>query len=81
MKKSKLFSVNYRDFFKGALVAVGTSVFATVATLFQTGQIFKKEGLLIIGTAFGSSFFGYVGKNFFTNSKDEFATKEVLPQP
>jgi hypothetical protein len=81
MKKAKLFSINYRDFFKGAIVAVGTALFATLAMLLQTGQIFKKEGLLIILTATGSAFCGYVGKNFFTNSKDEFATPETLPQP
>ena len=77
MRKSKLFSVTYRDFFKGALVAVGTALFATIGTLFQTGTLFKKESLTIIGYSAGSAFFGYVGKNFFTNSRDQFATPEV----
>jgi hypothetical protein len=80
MKKSKLFSINYRDLFKGLLTTVGTTIFTTIATVVTAGQLFKKEGWTIIGMAAGGSFFGYLGKNFFTNSKDEFATKETLPQ-
>ena len=77
MKKSKLFSLNQRDFYKGLLTSVGTALFGTLAMLCKTGTLFKKESLPIIGYAAGSAFFGYVGKNFFTNSKDQFAQPEV----
>lgn len=81
MKKTKLFSINYRDFFKGAILAVITAGITFLANELQIGSsidvtLFKRMGIAAV-----IALLSYLAKNFFTNSKDEFATKEILPQP
>ncbi len=79
--KSKLFSINYRDLFKGAIIAVITAVLTFIIDSLQSGvqidvSLFKKMGI-----AAAIAFFSYLLKNLFTNSQDEFATTEPLKQP
>ena len=82
--KANFLNLNLQDFLKGLIVAVLTAVFATITTLLQTGELFKKESLPVIGVAALTAFIAYVTKNLFTNSQNQFAvteenaTKEVV---
>lgn len=82
--KANFLNLNWNDFAKGLIVAVLTAVFATITTLLQTGTLFKKESLPVIGVAALTAFIAYVTKNLFTNSQNQFAvtegnaTKEVV---
>jgi len=82
--KSNFLNLNLNDFLKGCVVAVLTAVFATLTTLLQTGTLFDKASLPIIGAAALTAFLGYITKNLFTNSQNQLfvseknATKEVV---
>jgi hypothetical protein len=67
--KSNFGTLNWNDFGKGCIVAVLTAVFTTVLSLLQTGTLFAKASLPIIGTAALTAFLGYITKNLFTNSQ------------
>lgn len=74
--RSKFFALNWRDFLKGLIVAVLTAVFAVVAGLIQTGELFSKESLPVIGVAALTALLAYLSKNLFTNSSGEILTGE-----
>lgn len=74
--KSNFLNLNWGDALKGLIVAVLTSVFATVTTLIQTGKLFDKTSLPIIATAALTGFLGYLSKQFLTNSEGKFLTTE-----
>ena len=82
--KANFLNLNWNDFGKGAVVAVLTAVFATLTTLLQTGELFNKSSLPVIGTAAFTAFIAYLSKNLFTNSQNQLlvteknATKEVV---
>jgi uncharacterized integral membrane protein len=74
--KANFLQLNWQDFAKGLIVAVLTAVFAVITTLLQTGELFKKESLPVIGVAALTAFVGYITKNLFTNSQNQFAVTE-----
>ena len=74
--KSNFFNLNTKDFLKGATVAVITAVLAALTTLLQTGVLFDKSSLPVIGTAALTAFIAYITKNLFTNSVGEMFTTE-----
>jgi len=81
MTKANFLSLNLRDLLKGAIVAVLTAVFATLTALLETGKLFEKASLPLIGAAALTAFLGYLTKNLFTNSQGEILTteKKVIP--
>lgn len=72
--KSKFLSLNTKDFLKGLVVSVLTSVLTIVYTSLQTGSLtfdWKYIGTTAITTAIA-----YIVKNYLTNSQDEILKKE-----
>jgi uncharacterized membrane protein YvlD (DUF360 family) len=74
--KSKLFSLHVRDFVKGLILAVITGVITFLTNELQIGSTIDSNLFRRIGVAAIIAFLSYILKNYFTNSKDEFATKE-----
>ena len=79
--KSNFLNLNWADFGKGAVVAVLTAVFTTLLSLLQTGTLFAKASLPIIGTAALTAFLGYLSKQFLTNSQGQLMTTEKNATP
>ena len=79
--KADFLNLNWKDFGKGAIVAVLTAVLATLTTLLQTGVLFDKASLPVIGTAALSAFIAYIAKNLFTNSQNQFLVTEKNATP
>lgn len=79
--KANFLNLNLQDFIKGAIVAVLTAVLATLTTLLQTGKLFDKTSLPIIGTAALTAFFAYLAKNLFTNSQGQILVPESKATP
>jgi hypothetical protein len=79
--KANFLNLNWYDFGKGAVVAVLTAVLATLTTLLQTGKLFDKASLPVIGTAALTAFIAYLGKNLFTNSQGQLLTTEKNATP
>ena len=79
--KANFFALNWNDFLKGAIVAVLTAVLATLTTLLQTGVLFDKGSLPVIGTAALTAFIAYLAKNLLTNSQGQFAVTEKNATP
>lgn len=74
MKKTSFLSLGLRDFLKGLVMAVLGAVFGIVQGSVEASQfVFNWNDIwhaAVIATV------AYLAKNFFTNSKDEFLTKE-----
>jgi hypothetical protein len=64
---SKLFNINYADFSKGMIMAVGGAVFTVVENSIEAG-IFTLDWTNIWHIAVGALVL-YLGKNFFTPGK------------
>ena len=80
MKLTKLFNINFTDLFKGAITAVISALLMTVYTMLNSGTMnfawaFWKPSIL---AAFAAGI-GYIIKNFFSNSKGQFAQAEPKP--
>jgi hypothetical protein len=76
VKKSKFGSLNFKDYFRGFLMAIGTSMLISLATIFNSGKIptwNEMVAILLSGLATGIV---YLVKNFFTNSNDNFFKSE-----
>ena len=75
--KSKLFSLNSKDWIKGFAVAVITAILTGALQLFQTGPV---EWTFVFWqpTVYGGITAGiaYLLKNVFTNSEDQLLKKE-----
>lgn len=63
---SPQFSLKARDFVIGAGIAVGTAIFAAIASWFDKGDPWNWS---IIFKAAGAAFMTYIGKNFFDKPK------------
>lgn len=66
---SKFLSLNKRDYIKGLVVAVMSSVSAFIATSIGSGGV--EVNVKVVGWCALSSALGYIGKNLVTNSKGE----------
>jgi len=64
MKQSNFLSLNWRDLFKGFLMAVLTPVFTTLYTSFEA-SVFTLNWHIIGVSALGGAM-AYLSKNFFT---------------
>lgn len=70
MEQSNLFSLNWRDFFNGLIMAILTPVVYIVQASLDAGTItFNWTG---IGIAALSGAVAYIVKNFFTPKKKEY---------
>jgi phosphatidylglycerophosphate synthase len=78
--KSTLGSLGWKDVVKGFIMIVIGFILAGVETAIQQGTITFTwhffQPLVYTGVASGIA---YLLKNFFTNSQDQFATKEPVP--
>ena len=63
---SNRFSLIWNDFLKGAVVAAITAIIAALYTSFSTTPFALHWQA--IGIAAGTAFFGYLTKNFFSNT-------------
>lgn len=81
--KSTLYSVNWKDSFKGLIIAIGTPVFTLLQQLIPTWTPFLSDHLGktggIIAQAALAAFVTYIIKNFFTDNTTE-AIKILAPQ-
>lgn len=75
MKSSNFLSLNAKDFAKGLIMAVIGAVWGIVEPLINSGSI--AFDWANIGKYALIAAIGYLFKNFLTNSKDQFAKKEV----
>jgi hypothetical protein len=74
MKQSSFLSLNTKDFIKGLLLAVLTTVITIVYNSLQAGDLtfdWKSIGTTALTTALA-----YIMKNLLTNSNDQFLGKE-----
>lgn len=63
--KSSMFTLNWNDFFKGAILAVVVPILVTIQTSLAAGNVifdWKAIGISALAT-----FIAYLLKNFFTN--------------
>jgi hypothetical protein len=72
--KSSFLSLGTKDFIKGLVVAVLTSVITIVYTSLQVGSL-EFDWKLIASTGLSSAL-AYILKNLVTNSEDEIMKKE-----
>lgn len=78
--KSKLFSLNAKDFFKGLFLAIITAVVTFLTNELQIGSSVDITLLKRIGITAVIAFLSYLTKQFVTNSKDQIFTSEP-PKP
>lgn len=72
---SPFLTLNLKDFLKGLLVAVLTAVVTIIYNTVQASSLaFDWKA---IGTVALASAIGYIVKNLFTNSNNEFFKKEI----
>lgn len=77
--KSRFMTLNARDFIKAIIMAFISGILTGIYKLLQSGTIFSWTSLKLIAISGVSAVIAYLIKNFFTNSKDEFMTKESAP--
>lgn len=76
MKSSKFLSLNWKDFFKGLLVAIFTAIITYLYEAIQAENFFTVDTLKKSGMVALAALLGYLVKNLFTNSNSETLTKE-----
>jgi hypothetical protein len=78
---SKLFTINITDAQKAIIVAAisagGAAAYRIIETSVTAGRMPTGPEWVIVLKAFGLGVFGYIGKNFFSNSSGNFAGKEI----
>ncbi len=72
--KSSFLSLNTKDFVKGLVITVLTSVLSIIYSSLQAGSL-TIDWKVILTTGLTSAI-GYIIKNYLTNSKDEILKKE-----
>jgi len=77
--KSRFLTLNARDFIKAIIMAFISGLLTGIYKLLQTGSILNWTCLKPVIISGVSAVIAYLIKNFFTNSKDEFMTKESAP--
>ena len=71
MRQAKLFALQYKDFFKGLVVTVGSVILTGVMTSLNTGALPTSADFKTLAIAGASGGVAYLLKNFFTNSNDQ----------
>ena len=80
--RSKFLNIDYKDLAKGFVTSFFTAVLTAIVVVINTGTIpTNLEFIGILKIAFLSGI-AYLIKNLFTNSEDDFLTKEfkVIPK-
>lgn len=72
-------TLNAKDFIKAIITAFISGLLTGIYKLLQTGSMLNWSSLKPIAISGISAVIAYLIKNFFTNSKDEFMTKEPAP--
>jgi len=75
---SKLYQIKIPDLLKGALVAAGTVIFASLAPSIQSGVLPTMHEITTTFPYGLAAFGSYIVKNFFTNSDGKFAVKDPI---
>jgi hypothetical protein len=73
---SKLFTINFSDLAKGAVVAALATVLGMVSTILNAGHFPNAEDWKSIGMAAATALGAYIAKNLFTNSNGELLAAE-----
>ena len=73
MERSKLFNLNWRDFLKGVLLAILSSVITFVYEVIQAGTAFDAEFFKAMGGVAVTTLLAYLSKNLFENSNGDLA--------
>jgi hypothetical protein len=76
MERSSLFSLNWRDFLKGLLLAILSAVITFVYEVIQAGTAFDTEFFRAMGLVAVSTLLAYLMKNLFENSSGTLAKPE-----
>lgn len=76
---SKLFTVNFTDIAKGAIVAALATVLGMASTILNAGHFPNAADWKAIGVAAATALGAYIAKNLFTNSGGEFLASEKKP--
>ena len=74
--KSKFAKLNFKDLSKGVGMTIGTTVVGLLSTSVASGIFPLTSDFLNMGKVGLLSGVVYIGKNLFTNSKDEFCKSE-----
>jgi biotin transporter BioY len=72
---STIFTINWADLGKGALVAAITAALAIIGQSIEAGQLPTSAQLKVAGLAGLTAGIGYIIKNFLTGSDGKFLTK------
>lgn len=73
MKRSNFLSLNWRDFLKGLLLAILSSVITFVYQVVQAGTSFDGEFFRAAGVVAITTLLAYLSKNLFENSSGDLA--------
>lgn len=73
---SKLFTINFSDLAKGAVVAALATVLGMVSTILNEGHFPNAADWKEIGMAAATALGAYIAKNLFTNSNGELLASE-----
>lgn len=76
MKKSKLFSIDFRDLIKGTIMAALGAGLGLILASLEAGSLNFDWSYIGKTAAIAGGL--YLVKNFLTNSNDEFATREPV---
>lgn len=74
--RSNFMALNWRDFFKGLILAVITAVVTFAYEGIQAGTLFEAGSLKKAGMVALAAFLAYLIKNLFTNTQGEILTQE-----
>lgn len=78
--RSEFLKLNLRDFFKGLIVTVISTLLSTIISLASGTDLFSKQTLLVLASTAVSSIAAYLLKNLFTNSQGEILTPEPIKE-
>lgn len=76
MKKSEFLTLQQKDFIKGLIMSVLTSIVTGLYMIIKNGGLPTMNDYRNIGLAAASVFLSYILKNFLTNSQDQFIKSE-----
>ena len=80
-KMKELFTVGTKDFIKGLVVAIGTTLLTGLTVSLNSGALPNNHDLKVMGLASLSAGVAYLGKQFLTNSNGQLAVKEPCVVP
>lgn len=74
--KSKFLNLDLKDFFKSFQVAITTSIIPSIMVIIDSGRLPLLSEMKQIGVLGLAAWLGYLLKNLFTNSTDQFLKNE-----